>query len=479
VSELPKGWIPAPLGQLSEYVTSGSRDWSRFYSSEGALFIRTQDINTNRLTATGNIARVSLPERVEGKRTLIKPGDLLITITGANVGKCARVVGSIPEAYVSQSVALVRLVDPIMGRFIHYQLIAPSEDVNRTQLQQSAYGLGRPVLSLDNVRNVALAIAPAREQDRIAAKLDGVLAKVDACRQRLNRVPQFLKRFREAVLEAAISGRLTEEWRMETGKSAEGWRKMLLPQACKQVTDGEHISPARSAEGIPLLTAKNVTDKGVSFHDTHFVTQADAERFWRRCRPEDGDVLVCSRGTIGRCAPVSGCRQFCLMGTVILLKPNREVLHPEFLLTFIAAPGTQQVLRRASGATAVSALYLRDIQKLEIAVPSSAEQREIVRRVNELTGLADAVESRYTDAVSRVEKLTPSVLAKAFRGELVPQDPNDEPAEKLLERVLAASSAPIYGPHQARSVKAQGKVSRTRPPRKGAVGSNRAPRARG
>ena len=113
---LPDGWLKTQVSEIASYVTSGSRDWSKFYSNEGALFIRTQDINTNCLRMD-DIAHVSLPDHVEGKRSLVEQGDILITITGANVGKCAVVSEPIPEAYVSQSVALVKLRGKVLSPF--------------------------------------------------------------------------------------------------------------------------------------------------------------------------------------------------------------------------------------------------------------------------------------------------------------------------------------------------------------------------
>lgn len=213
MKELPSAWAKTNLGNLTEYVTSGSRDWSKYYAEAGVLFVRTQDINTNKLAEPSSIAKVCLPASVEGKRTLIRRGDLLITITGANVGRCAHVAAELPEAYVSQSVALVRLRDPSFGRFVHLQLLAPSDSSGRTSLEASAYGMGRPVLNLDNVRETPLLIPPRQEQQRIADKLDTVLTRVDAVNTRLACVAPILKRFRQSVLAAATSGRLTDDWR--------------------------------------------------------------------------------------------------------------------------------------------------------------------------------------------------------------------------------------------------------------------------
>ncbi len=94
----------------------------------------------------------------------------------------------------------------------------------------------------------------------------------------------------------------------------------------------------------------------------------------------------------------------------------------------------------AVGSTMVN-LNQKILLGLEIQIPSATEQHEIVRRVEALFGFADRLEARYHAARAQVERLTPALLAKAFRGELVPQDPNDEPAAVLLERIHAVREA--------------------------------------
>jgi type I restriction enzyme S subunit len=98
--QISRDWTDTTFGDVAEYITSGSRDWSKYYSDHGAMFIRTQDINTNRLRLD-NVAHVALPEKVEGKRTRVFKDDILITITGANVGKVALVdhdIGDLRES---------------------------------------------------------------------------------------------------------------------------------------------------------------------------------------------------------------------------------------------------------------------------------------------------------------------------------------------------------------------------------------------
>ncbi|WP_246946158.1 restriction endonuclease subunit S [Bacillus pinisoli] len=202
---LPNGWIWIKLGELAYYVTSGSRDWSKYYSDAGAYFIRTQDINTNKLVLD-NVAYMELPEKVEGKRSLIEKNDLLTTITGANVGKCARVDFEISEAYVSQSVALTKLVDPRLSKYLHYSLISPVGGGG--ELKERAYGIGRPVLSLEDVKNIKIPLAPFDEQKEIINKIEQLLEKEDNSILLIN-LEKELNQMKNSILSKAFRGELS------------------------------------------------------------------------------------------------------------------------------------------------------------------------------------------------------------------------------------------------------------------------------
>ncbi|WP_186289647.1 restriction endonuclease subunit S [Methylomonas koyamae] len=220
------------------------------------------------------------------------------------------------------------------------------------------------------------------------------------------------------------------------------WTELSLDKVCKKITDGEHTSPKTTPSGVPLISAKDVREWGVDFSDTKFVPTEFSAISRRRCNPEIGDVLVVSRGaTVGRACFIRTDTEFCLMGSVLLFKPDYQFVSPNYLATFLQSPLGIDKLTTASGASAQSAIYIRDTKKLMISVPPKDEQTEIVRRVESLFAYADRLESRYNAARAQVEKLTPALLAKAFRGELVPQDPNDEPANELLARIAASKSA--------------------------------------
>lgn len=437
MSELPQGWSSCVLGDLTAYVTSGSRDWSKYYSADGALFVRTENINKNRLGSLSDIAHVSLPETVEGKRTLIKRDDLLITITGANVGKCAHVDLDISEAYVSQSVALVRFLDKSIARFIHLQLIAPDPDGTQTILQKNAYGLGRPVLNLDNVREVPIKLPPFSEQLRIADKLEALLSQVDACRDRLDRIPEILKRFRQSVLAAATSGALTEDWR-EANESRDKWKEVQLGEVARDFSYGSAAKSSKSG-AVPVLRMGNIQDGCLDWNDLVYTSDpAEFEKY----RLVSGDVLfnrTNSPELVGKTCVFKGERDAIYAGYLIRVRCSPKLL-PDYLNYCLGSPaGRDYCWQVKSDGVSQSNINAKKLAAFDFLLPSVAEQAEIVRRVETLFTFADRLEARYTAAHAQVEKLTPSLLAKAFRGELVPQDPNDEPATELLARIRATT----------------------------------------
>ena len=172
---LPSGWTWATIEQLTYLVTSGSRGWGDFYSDNGVLFIRAQDIKTDALNMKG-LARVDVPIAAEGSRSSVGENDILVTITGANVTKSALVPMLSEPAFVSQHVALLKLTSSDMAAFVFNWLVSPAN--GRKTLEKWAYGAGKPGLSLEQVRALPVALPPLAEQLRMVAEVDRRLSLV-------------------------------------------------------------------------------------------------------------------------------------------------------------------------------------------------------------------------------------------------------------------------------------------------------------
>ncbi len=434
--ELPVGWSTSTGSEIFELVTSGSRGWAKYYSDNGPLFIRIGNLDHGSVELDlKDVQRVTPPNDSEGKRTRLEPNDILISIT-AELGMIALVPDDLGEAYVNQHVALARPVPEIAARFLAWYLASESD--GKKQLLELKRGATKVGLGLPDIRNLILPLAPLNEQRRIAAKLDTTLAAVEACRQRLDGVTAILKRFRQAVLAAATSGELTREWREETGINS-GWEDKELSSICLSIADGDHQAPPKADEGIPFITISAINDAVLRVGKaTRYVPESYYNSLSETRKAREDDILFSVTGSVGIPALVDSQQRFVFQRHIALLRPNRAKVLPKFLFfRLLSDDFNRQCLKVATG-TAQLTVSLGSLRSMYFRSPSLQEQAEINERVQDLFTLADQLEARLTTARKIADRLTPALLAKAFRGELVPQDPGDEPASVLLERIRAA-----------------------------------------
>jgi type I restriction enzyme S subunit len=166
----------------------------------------------------------------------------------------------------------------------------------------------------------------------------------------------------------------------------------------------------------------------------HFLTREKFDSL-RSGKIEMGDLVYCLRGaTLGKTAFVSPYREGAIASSLVIIRLIEHV-DRKFVFYFLTGPHGKELIGRFDNGSAQPNLSADSVKHYVVPLPPLPEQKEIVRRVEAMFTLADQIEARFQTARAQVEKLTPSLLAKAFRGELVPQDPSDEPADKLLERI--------------------------------------------
>ncbi len=199
-------WRDTCMGKEIEFLTSGSRGWAEYYADSGDTFIRAQNLKHDRLDLT-DIAFVKLPEgNTEGLRTRVNVGDVLITITGANVTKTGVVNFDWGTAYVSQHVALCRPRPTIRPMFLYWYLV--SEAHGRRQLNDAAYGAGKPGLNLDNIRSVTLSLPSAQEQTVVLERIEAALSVEQELTETIDHELQRTSAIRQSILKKAFSGQL-------------------------------------------------------------------------------------------------------------------------------------------------------------------------------------------------------------------------------------------------------------------------------
>jgi type I restriction enzyme S subunit len=295
----------------------------------------------------------------------------------------------------------------------------------------------------NTLKQLELPLPPLAEQRRIVAKLEKLLERVNACRERLDRIPAILKRFRQSVLSAAYKGDLTANWREE--HESVQWKDCCFGDLIETSANG--LSKRRGDSG-DLLTVLRLADfkNAVRVYGKERqirLTNKEVEKYGLM----KGDLLVIRvNGSVDLAGLFicydEGNREEAYCDHFIRFRVNQGEVSPKFI-TYVANEGEGRWYLRSQLSTSAgqNTINQKSISALPISLPPLAEQQEIVRRVDELFALADQIEARYAKAKEQVHKLTQSILAKAFRGELVPQDPNDEPADQLLARIRAARAA--------------------------------------
>jgi type I restriction enzyme, S subunit len=298
-----------------------------------------------------------------------------------------------------------------------------------------------PGINREDAYNAEVYLAPLNEQKRIVDKLDSLLTRVDACRDRLNRIPQILDRFRQSILILAMSGELTAEWREISDKSAE-WQNVLLSEICSSIVDGTNQAPPQTESGIPFITIAAINDGRLHIEKaTRFVSSLYFEQLQPSRKPAFGDILFSVTGSIAIPALVDVNEPFIFQRHIAILKPNSSRIVSKFLFYVLNSENIKRQAQAVATGTAQKTISISRLRSFEIALPSLEEQIEIISCIESLFAYVDRLEDKYKSAYTQVEQLTPTLLQMAFSGELVPQDPNDEPASVLLEKISFKKAA--------------------------------------
>lgn len=448
-------WCRVPLGQVAEVLNGFPFDSKRFVQVRAAPLIRIRDIVRGR---TETFYDGEIPDGY-----WVEAGEILIGMDGDfNIARWKS-----ERALLNQRVLKLSAKSSFYNeRFLFFVVAGYLQAIN-----EKTPSVTVKHLSSKTVLSIPLPLPPLAEQTRIAQKLDELLAQVDTLKARIDGIPVLLKRFRQSVLAAAVSGRLTEEWRekntgdlgfllnpkakalgIEELASAEELLTEPLPTFWKKYALEQLVEPDR---GIPygIVQTGSAVEKGIPtvrcgdvknlFIDTSSLKKVspEIEHEYKRTRLKGGEVLLAIRGSVGNAGVVPAALRDCNISREVAMIPTLPSVLPFYLACLLQSPLGQRLLVGKVRGVAQKGINLADVRRLPVALPPYAEQTEIVHRVEKLFAFADQLETKVASAKSRIDHLTQSILAKAFRGELVPQDPNDEPASVLLERIQAQRAA--------------------------------------
>jgi len=485
--ELPEGWASPSVSDSCERVVVGFVGPSaKHYSAEGVPFLTGKNVRPGRLVLS-DFDRVTNTFHSRERKSQLAPGDVVVVRIGRS-GEAAVIPDSLGEANCG-GLVIAKKPRAALPTYLAWYLNSPQ---GQSQLLEEVRGVTRQTLNTRSIARARVPLAPLAEQRRIVAKVEALLERVNRARDRFAKVPLILKRFRQAVLAAACSGKLTEEWRAWEGAGERGLDLLRVIESERQ-TYGQRsrrgvreeeseviltpvewdvpdswtwthlaslLTPERpaaygvlqpgvnKADGVPFVRICDLANATVQIQDLKRIAKT-VDNQYPRTRLKGGELLVSLVGTIGRTAIAPPGIAGANVARAIAVLPLSRHVSAFYVHCCLQVPSKADELSGLAREVARKTLNLGLLKAVRVPLPPPREQAEIVRAVKALFAVADSIERRMMVATERVTMLPQAILLKAFSGELVPTEAElarsegreYESASALLARLLKSAVA--------------------------------------
>lgn len=423
-TELPSSWALTTLGAVVSYGRTTKVEPNEIADGDWVLELEDVEKDSSRLLQKMTF----LQRQSKSTKNRFEAGDVLYGKLRPYLNK---VLIAVEPGYCTTEILPLKAGTNLNNRYLFYWLKHPAF---LKYVEAESHGMNMPRLGTDAGKSAPFVLAPRNEQTRIANQLDTLLTRIQSSNDRFDSIPALLKRFRQAVLDAALNGAFS-------GTEVDAVAPKVSISSIASVGTGS--TPLRSNDqffansGTPWITS-SATSEPIIERANEFVTPAAISAHRLKVYPK-GTLLVAmygegkTRGQVAELGIEATINQACAAVVV----DNTKALTA--FVKFALQANYLNMRELAEGGNQPN-LNLSKVKDFEIFLPGVEAQAEIVNRIERLFAFADRIEARAYSARVLAQRLSPLVLAKAFRGELVPQDPAEEPAIKLLERMKSATA---------------------------------------
>lgn len=426
-----------PLSEAVEFI-NGDRgknypDHDAQTSTGHCLFLNTKNVRQGRFDFS-SLAFIDQERHGKLGGGTLERNDIVLTIRGT-LGNTAIYRDDIPFDVVRINSAMLALRPrPYFDADFIERYLRSSDFLDWVGANQR--GSAQPHLRTADIETAKLPLVSLPHQRQIVAKIDSLSAKSRRAREHLDHLPRLVEKYKQAVLAAAFRGDLT---------LGAAYPRLPLQDAVQDIRYGTAKRCEYEGGDVPVLRIPNVQQGAISLQDLKSASFSPAEQ--AKLSLKMGDVLIIrSNGSldlVGRAAVVdSPAVGMLFAGYLIRLRLDSDMLRPSYLQTWLRSLDARMLIEQLAKSTSgVNNINSAQLGQLRVPMPDVTEQDEIVRRVETAFAWIDRLAGDATSARRLIDRLDQSILAKAFRGELVPQAPNDEPASVLLDRIKAGRSA--------------------------------------
>lgn len=477
---LPKGWVQTTVGDVAEISSGfGFPEHLQGKSSGDLPFAKVRDLSYAHKNSRGRLASAdNYVDRMHLLELRARPAPAGSTVF-AKIGEALRlnrrVLLEVDTVLDNNCMALTGARTAVVPEFLYYFMTT-------VDLSPFAVATTVPSVRKGDVGGIKFTLPPLPEQRRIVAKIDSLTGKSRRARDRLDHIPRLVEKYKQAVLAAAFRGDLTREWRTARSDTRETAQDLVARTALPTQSRGGREATTNVKPGVAGLSVNDpgtsppkgwfwVPLRRIAKQETGHTPSRSKSDYWdggipwigiRDAGKHHGTVINDTMQTISEAGLANSSARLLPAGTVCLSRTASvgyvtimgrpmatsqdfatwtcsEALLPTFLMYALMAEGDN--IRQFGEGSTHTTIYFPEIRALHICLAPLDEQTEIVRRIERALTWIDRLAAEATSARKLIDRLDQAVLSKAFRGELVPQDPDDEPASVLLERIRAERSA--------------------------------------
>lgn len=488
--QLPESWVIAPLTEIAS-IASGQTPKSidELSTPDGSIpWFRIADMNSLGNEKRLSTAAVNLSvDAIDKLRLTIRPkGTIVFPKRGGAIATNKKRMLGMAACYDLNTMGLV--TEPELNAYLWHWF-------QTIELGKLSTGTSVPQINNVDIAPLSLPLPPKNEQTRIVTAIESLQQRSARARTLLTEVQPLIERLRQSVLQAAFSGRLTADWRAknpdvepadqllarirterrqrwETAELAkyeakgkkppkhwqdkykepepvddselpelpEGWCWGSTTEISTHIVDCPHSTPKYGDGECFAVDTTCISFKGIDLKKLRRLDSGSFVERNRRLIPKAGDIVFAREGTVGTAVVLPQSPSLCLGQRVMLIRTD-EVINSQLICWALMSTVTKaQYAKKISGST-VAHINMKDIINFSVPVIPVDEQGQLLVRLQKALKTIDLLERNLVSSNSNLDQLDQSILSKAFRGELVPQDPNDEPASELLARIRSTREA--------------------------------------
>ena len=362
--------------------------------------------------------------------------EVLITCRGAT---CGNINKSVPKSWINGNAMVASPIsNAILDKnYLFYYL-------KNTSFADYISGTAQPQITRTSLTKMPVIYPPLNEQKRIVEKLDKIIRIVDGVNARLDKIPTALKRVRQSILNQAITGELTKDWR-EKNNIKDTWKETSLKSIVLTYKNGLSKRSGKEGKATVVLRLADFCNHKIIKDNIREIKITDNEA--KQYRLDYNDILIIrvngSEDIVGRFILYDLNENWIYCDHLIRLKYDKTKIEPYYLFYYAQTNVVREYIKaNVVSSAGQNTINQKTLDNMPLLLPSIDEQAEIVRRVKLAFEKLDKIELRYQKTKEYSDKLTQSILNKAFRGELVPQDPSDKPIslDEIQAQIVEKSS---------------------------------------